>query len=144
MLARIDDAVVELRAAAEGRKVQIVRPRGDGTALVGVAADGPGALLEQAGVALRPLPEGEDWPPGVVSISDEFLGELAGAEDLIVIRSDLDPEARDDLYPADPLWQQLPAVQAGRVHPVQGTAWTNYGPLGLLRILNDATTLLAR
>jgi len=35
-------------------------------------------------------------------------------------------------------------VAAGRVHPVQGTAWTNYGPLGLLRVLDEATAALTR
>lgn len=144
VLERIDQAVGRLRAVADGRRVQVVRPRGDGTTLVGVAADGPGAMLASAGVVLHPLPGGEEWSPGVVSISDERLGVLSRAEDLVVITSDVEPQARDRLYANNPLWSRLAAVRAGRVHPVQGTAWTNYGPLALLRVLEEATRALAR
>lgn len=46
-------------------------------------------------------------------------------------------------FAGNPLWQTLPAVQAASVTVVEGVAWTNYGPLGIQRLLQEATDGLA-
>lgn len=143
MLAQVAEAVERLRGVAAGRRMQIVEPRGDGGFVLYDSRYPSAVMLERAGVVVEPAPEGGDdsFGSGFVPVSDELLGGLT-AQDLIVLTYNLEPEQRPRPYAGNPLWEGLPAVQAGRVHVVQGLAWTNFGPLGILRCLDEATTAL--
>lgn len=141
VLAGIDATADVLRDRAEGQSVSIVRPREDGSVLIHHPPHEAALMLEEAGIEVPTFTaESEEWGVGIVEISGERVDDIPG-EHLIVIGYDAsDPS---DPFAGNPLWQTLPAVAAGRVTVVEGTAWTNFGPLAIQRLLQEATDGLA-
>lgn len=66
---------------------------------------------------------------------------MVNAEHIFVITYNVDDQQLEE-YTSNPLWQQLPAVQAGNVHLVEGTAWTNHGPVGAGVVLDEVEAAL--
>lgn len=69
------------------------------------------------------------------------LGDVV-AENIVVVTYEEDPAQRSNLLETNPLWPTLPAVQAGRVHVIDGGNWNNFGPIALVAFLDEAAALL--
>lgn len=127
-----------------GAKVAIVRPRPDSIFVYGPPSNA-GTILSEVGLDLLPAPEGSsitaDAPGAIGEISLERMSELSDAEHLFVITYNVDDEQLAG-YTDSPIWQRLPAVEAGNVHLVEGTAWTNHGPLGASVVLDELEAAL--
>lgn len=76
---------------------------------------------------------------------EQALGMSEALEETATLEPDLNLE-KTDFYPLieRPLWSRLPAVQEGRTHPVPGVAWTNHGPIGAMRLIDEVGNALAR
>jgi iron complex transport system substrate-binding protein len=129
--------------AAEGRTVSIatIYP-GDSVA---VWIDGPVNIPQTVldlGFTLEPgpgsLPEAQN---GRAFISLEQLALLTG-DDLLALQSDLVEGEQEsfDAFLAQPLWQSLPAVAAGRVHVLDRLGYP--GVAGRTRLVSDLVTSL--
>lgn len=93
------------------------------------------ALGEVGGIHL-PFLENIDQDNYIATFSAERMGELAPADAILMIANSADERAALD---AQPLWQRLPAVQAGHVVFTESRA--NYGSVyaatECLRLLDD-------
>lgn len=91
--------------------------------------------------------DGNDTFEGLAEASPEQLGQLSDADAFLVIANVLVDRGVDDVaaLEADPLWNRLPAVQAGRV--VVTDFKTNYGSyyaaLAALRLIEQTYDTLA-
>lgn len=139
VIADWESRVTDLREQFAGSTVAIVRPRPDSIWVYGPPSNA-GTILSEVGLDLLPAPEGssitDDAPGAIGEISLERISEMAEAEHLFVITYSVDDEQLAG-YRSNALWQDLPAVQAGNVHLVEGTAWTNHGPLGADVVLDE-------
>ena len=139
VIADWETRVTDLRDRFAGSSVAIVRPRPDSLYVYGPPSNA-GTILSEVGLDLLPAPESssitDDAPGAIGDISLERIGEMAEAEHLFVITYNVDDEQLAG-YTSNALWQDLPAVQAGNVHLVEGTAWTNHGPLGADLVLDE-------
>jgi len=104
-----------------------------------------GTIFAELGLDMLPAPEGssitDDAPGAIGDISLERISEMADAKHMFLITYNVDEQQLDG-YTSNPLWQQLPAVQAGNVHLVEGTAWTNHGPIGADAVLGEIEAAL--
>lgn len=141
LLAEVDAATERALGRAGGRRVAMVRPQVD-TAIVYGPGSQAGAFLARMNVATQPFPPGEAFGTVGARISLERLGALT-ADHIFVISYDIADDEFADIYAGNPLWAGLPAVRAGNVHPVEGTAWTNGGVLALQSVLAEAADALA-
>ena len=139
MLVRYEEQVESVRAKVAGTKVSVVRPQDEALVLYGPSSD-PGSVLTDLGVEVQPVPGGaEDFVGDASAIgkaSLEYIPEISG-EHIFIISYDIEEGTTPAELLQGPLWQTLEAVQAGRVHPVQGLAWTNHGPLGALQMIDE-------
>lgn len=144
IIADWDARAADLRAQLEGTSVALVRPRPDSIFVYGPPSNA-GTILAELGLDLLPAPEGSsitaDAPGAIGDISLERISEMADAEHIFVITYNVDEQQLEE-YTSNPLWQQLPAVQAGNVHLVEGTAWTNHGPIGADAVLDEIEAAL--
>ncbi len=139
ILTRYRERAEAVRAEVEGARVSVVRPRTEELLLYGPPSNA-GKVLTDLGIEVQPVPEtGEDWSGdgtrAIGSLSLEYVPELAG-EHIFAISYDLENTSFEELIQR-PLWSQITAVKEGRVHPVQGVAWTNHGPLGAMLLIDE-------
>lgn len=119
-----------IRQRVSQQEVSVVRvaPMGFRVYLDGPAAYAPYAVLSEAGVTRTPYETTAD--NSIVKRPDwEELGALDGKILLYVVFSGLDPANDDDLEAAtlaNPLWQALPAVKAGRVYRIDRATWMGF------------------
>lgn len=122
-----------------------VRPGGFNIYLDGPAAYAPYAVLREAGIRRtayetttgNTVAKRADW---------EEVAALDGAVLLYVVVSGLDPGPDDALAAAtvaNPLWQMLPSVRAGRAHRVDRGIWMGFhGVASAHRVLDDIERLI--
>lgn len=122
--------------------VSVVRvaPVGFQVYLQGPASYAPYAVLHEAGVkrsdfevtADQTVLKRPDW---------EEISALTGHKLLYVVVSGINPENDEELAQktlANPLWQALPAVRAGRAHRVDRQIWMGFhGVASANRVLDD-------
>lgn len=138
LLADYDRRVGEVRAAIgedrlAGLTVSTFRPFGDDGIYIFIASFA-NTVLDDVGVRRPPGPDRE-LPPGEERI-ELSLEELSLLDADVIIHGKLDigaPSSVDD----SPLYQRLPAVQAGRVIEVDAGAWNQGSVLAAMRILDD-------
>jgi len=128
--------------------VSFVRIDPDGTFRMDGPGSFPGSVMKDAGVAITEVPEGvgEDSGGGYVeNISAERLDVVTG--DVIVVpdwTAAAGAEERDlAAFRRNPLWETLPAVQAGRVIEISGAVYNggNYAAARkLIESIVGATT----
>ncbi|MFP4261993.1 MAG: ABC transporter substrate-binding protein [Halomonas sp.] len=144
VLERYAKRVAAMRARLGGERVAIVRPRQQSVWMYGPSSNA-GRLLTEAGINVKAVPDGASItsdPPGAIGeLSLERVSAI-DAPHLFVILYNLDHHAGLEGYLQGPMWQRLPAVQQGNVHGVEGIAWTNHGPIGALRMLEEAAAAL--
>ncbi len=122
--------------------VSFIRMSSGGTFTIDGPGSFPGSVMSDAGVSVAEAPEGvgEDGGFGYVeNISGERLTEVAG--DVIVVpdNTGLGYSDEPDLaaFERNPLWERLPAVQAGRVVSLPGSVY-NGGNYAAARRLIEA------
>lgn len=132
LFAPLDARIADLRARMPGVTVSVLRitpwdfqvyPQGPG-------AWAPFALMAEAGVRRSAYetaedattPRRPDW---------EELGQLDGDILLTIIggMNDSATSGRWEEVTGNPLWQMLPAVRAGRVHPLSPAVWMEFSGL---------------
>lgn len=127
-----------------GTRVSVVRPREDVLWLYGPPSIA-GEVLADLGLEVQPVPEGrgitDDVKGAIGELSLEYVPELTG-DHIFVITYNLEDTSFEELV-SRPLWQKHPAVQKGNVHPVQGIAWTNHGPLGANLMIDEVEKAIA-
>lgn len=131
-----------VRARRPDIRVSVVRisPSGFQVYLQGPAAYGPYAVLEEAGIQRTAYEVTNDQT--VLKRPDwEEIGALEGDVLLYVVVSGYDT-AQDDALEAEtranPLWQMLPAVRAGRAHRVERGHWMGFSGAGSAhKVLDD-------
>lgn len=140
-------AGIRARVADVAVSVARVRPGGFNVYLDGPAAYAPYAVLRDAGVRRsayetttgNTVAKRADW---------EEVAALDGAILLYVVVSGLDPEPDDALAAAtvaNPLWQMLPSVRAGRAHRVDRATWMGFhGVTSAHRVLDDIERLILK
>ncbi len=74
------------------------------------------------------------------SISLEQISQLADADHIFLLDQSREGEAAPVF--ASPLWQQLPAVQAGRVYPAARDIWINLGIIAATRVVESVEQAL--
>lgn len=145
VLDRYQERTEAVGAEVEGIGISVVRPRTGELLLYGPPSNA-GVVLTDLGLDVQPVPDaGEDWSGdgsrAIGSLSLEYVPELTG-EHIFVITYDLEDTDFNALIER-PLWRKLEAVREGRVHPVQGVAWTNHGPIGAMRLIDEVENALA-
>lgn len=95
-------------------------------------------VLDELGVPRPDNQKGEDW--GVKLTSTEGIPQMDA--DILFDQTSLDrTDGRMDLrkkWMANPLWSNLRAVKAGKVHEVDTAVWNNgSGPLAAMRMIDD-------
>lgn len=131
----------------DGTTVAFVRANTDGSFRMDTLPESfPGSVAEQAGIELlQPadveVEEGADF----YDFSGEQLGVLQEA-DLLVVADFTTIGADDDslsLFDANPLWQELPAVQNGNVAQVPGLVYNGGNYFAAKALLDALAELLA-
>lgn len=79
-----------------------------------------GTVLEDAGLP-RPEPQDED-EFALLNVSEEAIPKMDGDVIFTTVYGNADETARDDIT-SSPLWQELDAVQQGRVYEVSDDTW---------------------
>lgn len=79
-----------------------------------------GTLLEDAGLP-RPEPQDED-EFAMLNVSEEAIPDMDGDVIFTTVYGNADETAREDIT-SSPLWQELDAVQQGRVYEVSDDTW---------------------
>lgn len=132
VLARYEARIAELRPSVEGRSIAIVRPRADGVLVYGPNSLA-GRIMTDLGmtVVAPPIEDGKTS----VSISLEEIGSIV-ADELVVFTFNWDGPIQELL--AQPLWASLAPIAEGRAVVVEGSAWNVPGPLGVLRVIDEA------
>jgi iron complex transport system substrate-binding protein len=144
-----EQRVAGIRARAPDVAVSVarVRPGGFNVYLDGPAAYAPYAVLREAGIRRTAYETTTDNT--VAKRADwEEVAALDGAILLYVVVSSLDPGPDDALAAAtvaNPLWQMLPAVRAGRAHRVDRGTWMGFhGVASAHRVLDDIERLILK
>ncbi|ODN72160.1 iron-siderophore ABC transporter substrate-binding protein [Methylobrevis pamukkalensis] len=139
--------VAAIRARMPDVKVSVVRiiPGGFQVYLDGPGSYGPFSVLREAGVkrtAYETSTEATvlkrpDWE-GLSALDGDILLYIVGGG------HDTDPSGRLERETlANPLWQMLPAVQAGRAHELDPVTWMEFSGLGSAnRVLDDVERLI--
>jgi iron complex transport system substrate-binding protein len=139
VIAEYEARIEEVRPKVEGTTVAVVYPYyGD------VLIHGPGYISSKilADLGLEVEAVGDDFNKyGTGFISEELIPEIA-AEHIFVPTYGLEDATVEEVLDR-PLWQRLPAVRNGNVHPVHGLAWTNLGPLGAMEVIAEVEAALA-
>lgn len=148
-LRNYEQRVAGIRARVPDIAVSVarVRPGGFSIYLDGPAAYAPYAVLREAGIRRTAYETTTDNT--VAKRADwEEVAALDGGILLYVAVSGLDPGPDDALAAAtvaNPLWQMLPAVRAGRAHRVDRGTWMGFhGVASAHRVLDDIERLILK
>lgn len=146
LLAPLDARIAALRARMPATTVSVLRitpwdfqvyPQGPG-------AWAPFALMQEAGVRRTDYETAEDATMPLRPDWEE-LGRLEGDILLTIIggTNDSATSGRWEEVTSNPLWQMLPAVRAGRVHPLSPATWMEFsGVRAANRVLDDLERLV--
>jgi iron complex transport system substrate-binding protein len=129
-----------LRPEVEGTSVAVVYPYG-GDILVHGPEYLSSKVLADLGLEVQAV-GGEFNEYGTGFISEELVPEIS-ADHVFVPTYGLEDTTVEEVLKR-PLWRALPAAKKGQVHPVQGVAWTNLGPLGALEVVDEVEKTLTR
>lgn len=112
---RYRQVVEEVRSEVpSSATVSFVRGSGPGQFRIDGAEEFGGTVAEEAGIALPELPSGGEEEGGHVQFSNEVLAD-AVTGDVIVTTTQQDGPSSIAEIEQSPLWERLPAVQAGRI-----------------------------
>lgn len=148
---RYQQVIAGVPEAAKTTTVAFIRPAADGQFRVDSTAEAfPGSVASDAGIPiLVPQGVGEvDEGSGFVTLSAELLSVLEDADLIVVADWTMmgEEEPGVAVFERNPLWQQLPAVQAGRVLSVPGPIYNGGNYIAaelLLRAIGEAVTSTA-
>jgi iron complex transport system substrate-binding protein len=144
VLAEYEARAEQVRQQVQGTSVSVLRPRGDSVWIYGPPSNA-GVILKDLGLELLAVPEGssitDDAEGAIGQLSLERLPDIR-SEHIFVISYNLKDTTVEELI-QQPIWRQIPAVRQGNVHAVQGTAWSNHGPLGALSVIDEVAAALA-
>jgi len=146
VLEEYEARAAEAREKVEGTRISIVRPQEEALLLYGPPSNA-GVILADLGVEAQEVPDSAaDWSGdgtrAIGELSLEYVPELSG-EHIFLISYDLEEGTTPEELLRQPIWQSLEAVREGRVYPVEGTAWTNHGPLGAVEMIDEVERALA-
>ncbi|MFD1331982.1 iron-siderophore ABC transporter substrate-binding protein [Methylopila musalis] len=133
--------VADIRAKMPNVTVSVLRitPWDFQVNLDRLGAYGPFAVMREAGVKRTayetsdsgPDPKRPDWEELAALDGDVLLYIVGGA-------NDSDRSGRHEEVLANPLWNMIPAVKAGRVHRVDAATWMEFSGLASAnRVLDD-------
>ncbi|TVQ20749.1 MAG: iron-siderophore ABC transporter substrate-binding protein [Leptolyngbya sp. DLM2.Bin15] len=94
-----------------------------------------GIILEDAGLR-RPPSQGKA-DGGLVFFSEELLTDLDGDIMFVILDEDEDSQEVFEQLQKKPLWNQLKAVQASSVYPVNLATWRGGNPLAADAVIDD-------
>lgn len=142
LLSSYEARAATIRSRVPDIRVSVVRiaPSGFQVYLQGPAAYGPYAVLQEAGIQRTAYEVTSDQT--VLKRPDwEEIAALEGDVLLYVVVSGYDT-AQDDALEAEtlanPLWQMLPAVRAGRAYRVERGSWMGFSGAGSAhKVLDD-------
>lgn len=137
--ARIEAGRSAIAASGSDVEVSVVRCFGTSCRYLPGGSSFPGQVLDELGVARPALQASDPEGRAFVEVSPERVDLLAG--DLIVVFG-TDAEDTIEQLQDNPLWLQLEAVQAGRVHPVDDAAWFTGSALAVEVIVDEMVELL--
>jgi iron complex transport system substrate-binding protein len=96
-----------------------------------------GQILEDVGLS-RPSAQDVEVEGGLMFLSEELIPEMNG--DVIFVVVDQEDEEAEKMFEQlkqKPLWNQLEAVQKGRVYPVNLPTWRGGNPLAADAVIDD-------
>lgn len=138
---RVSEFKTALASQPQAPEVSVVRVRADGI-FAYVKSSLVGHVLEEAGVKRPPAQDVflDDGPRFQISLEEL---EKADGDVMFVYGLEFrDTEAMFAQLQANPLWQQLDAVQSDRVHVVPDSYWSFPGIQGLDLLLDDLFSYL--
>ncbi|MBE9101807.1 ABC transporter substrate-binding protein [Vacuolonema iberomarrocanum] len=138
---RISEFKIALASQPQEPEVSVVRVRADGI-FAYVKSSLVGQILEEAGVKRPPAQDVflDDGPRFQISLEEL---EKADGDVMFVYGLEFrDTEAMFSQLQANPLWQQLDAVESDRVHVVPDSYWSFPGIQGLDLLLDDLFSYL--
>lgn len=141
---KLEAARAQLEQAIGNEKVGLFRVTSRDFRIYGNV--GYTTVLYDDGVGLTPpeLARKLAWGKYNESVSLEVLPQLADAEHLFIsVDGDEDTARVFGEVEKNPLWRGLPAVQAGRVYPVERRVWMNNGLLANERKVADIIDALS-
>lgn len=144
--ARLDNFKQEMGGRLDRITVSFVTLREDHIRFYGKGSF-PGELLQEAGLKMAPQPEieselGKMTDGRIVDISRELVPQIKGNVIFFTSYGVSDSQVAD--FQEDPLWQRREAMREGQVYPVDPTVWSNSGPLGVERAVDDLFKYLIR
>lgn len=146
-LAGYEARAAAIRARLPDVTVSVLRitPFGFQVYVDGPSAYAPFGVLRDAGVRRTPYETADDGT--ILKRPDwEALSQLSGDVLLYMVGNPYDDLSATSLEAdtlANPLWQTIPAVAAGRVHKVDVTTWMGFGGLRSAgKILDDVERLV--
>lgn len=96
-----------------------------------------GMILEDVGLS-RPSAQDIENEDGLVFLSEELITDMDGDIIFVVVdQGDDDAKKMFDQLQKKPLWNQLKAVQQGRVYPVNLPTWRGGNPLAADAVIDD-------
>ncbi|MFE3839005.1 iron-siderophore ABC transporter substrate-binding protein [Pseudogemmobacter sonorensis] len=146
LMAPLDERIAVLQARVPETKVSVIRitPWDFQVYLDAPDAWAPFALLHELGV-LRSEYEMQTDPTGLKRPDWEEIAGLDGDLLLYIIggSNGSAESGRWEEVSQNPLWRMLPAVQAGRVHPLDPGIWMEFSGIGSAhRVLDDVERLM--
>jgi len=137
--ADLDAQAAALRSELDGAQVALVRPGEDNIQLLGPRSR-VGRLLTEAGIEVMPFPDAADTSQTrrqdeFANISLEQIPTITAPNIIVLVSAQDAPEMV--ALEANPLWQQLPAVQAGDVDFGLGQNWIWVAPLAAEAVLDE-------
>jgi len=137
--ARLEEFKQEMGDRLDEIMVSFVTLREDHIRLYGEGSF-PAELLQDAGLRVAPQPDvkselGNLTSNRIVDISRELIPQIKGNTILFTSYGVTDAQVAN--LREDPLWRRLEAVQNDRVYPVDPIVWSNSGPLGVDRAVDD-------
>ena len=146
ILADYEARVAELRPKVTGDAVSIVRITSWDFQVYLDSPHAYGPILVQRDLGVRrPAFETAEGDETMRRPDWEELAGLSGEVLLYIVggANDSDEDGRHEEVLAHPLWQALPAVQAGRVHRVDAATWMEFsGAASAHRVLDDVERYL--
>ena len=122
----------------------MLRPRTETLQIYGTGAE-VARILNAMGISLTSVPESAfdlwEGDDEAGQVSYEILPEIEG-DAFFVISYNLTSEEMTELQESA-LWQSHPVVQDDMTFNVEGTAWTNHGPNGVYRVMEEVEAALS-
>ena len=124
--------------------ISLLRPRTETLQIYGTGAE-VARILNAMGISLTFVPESAfdlwEGDDEAGQVSYEILPEIEG-DAFFVISYNLTSEEMTELQESA-LWQSHPVVQDDMTFNVEGTAWTNHGPNGVYRVMEEVEAALS-